>query len=98
MDRARKGLRLYRTARSGGGVYPWIFDHAVHFFASAEYFALDETIAEVYAVKAAGGASGSGAAHDPYAAAEVDIPLITWKYQDESMQGVWMRAERLNGK
>ena len=85
-------------ARSGGGAYPWIFDHAVHFFASAEYFALDETIAEVYAVKAAGGASGSGAAHDPYAAAEVDIPLITWKYQDESMQGVWMRAERLNGK
>ena len=25
--------------RSGGGAYPWIFDHAVHFFASAEYFA-----------------------------------------------------------
>ena len=40
----------------------------------------------------------SGAAHDPYQKAEVDIPIITWKYQDEGVQGVWMRAERLNGK
>lgn len=86
------------AAKSGGGAFPWIFDHAVHFFAAAEYFALDETIAEVYAVKARGGAGDRGATHDPYAAAEVDIPLITWKYQDEGMQGVWMRAERLNGK
>ena len=85
-------------AQSGGGAYPWIFDHAVHFFAAAEYFALDETIAEVYAIRAKGGDGQGGAAHDPYAAAEVDIPLITWKYQDEELQGVWMRAERLNGK
>ena len=76
------------------------FDHAVHFFAAAEYFALDEPIAEIYAVRAEAGIQvrQSGAAHDPYAAAEVDIPIITWKYQDEGMQGVWMRAERLNGK
>ena len=56
------------AAKSGGGAYPWIFDHAVHFFAAAEYFALDEPIAEVYAVRAqrAGIEQQSGAAHDPY--------------------------------
>jgi predicted dehydrogenase len=88
------------AAKSGGGAYPWIFDHAVHFFAAAEYFALDEPIAEIYAVRAqrAGIEPQSGAAHDPYQKAEVDIPIITWKYQDEGVQGVWMRAERLNGK
>ncbi len=88
------------AVKSGGGVYPWIFDHAVHFFAAAEYFALDETIAEIYAVQAHSGGQEryGGAAHDPYAKPEVDIPIITWKYLDEAMQGVWMRAERLNGK
>ena len=88
------------ATQSGGGAHPWIFDHAVHFFAAAEYFALDEPIAEVYAVQAQsqGAALRTGAAHDPYQGAEVDIPIITWRYQDEAMQGVWMRAERLNGK
>lgn len=86
--------------RSGGGAYPWIFDHAVHFFAAAEYFLLDAQIAEVYAVQAKGRARSGrgGAAHDPYSVAEVDIPIITWRYADEECQGVWMRAERLNGK
>jgi predicted dehydrogenase len=28
----------------------------------------------------------------------VDIPIITWRYEDPACQGVWMRAERLNGK
>ncbi len=27
-----------------------------------------------------------------------DFPLITWTYDDPACQGVWMRAERLNGK
>jgi predicted dehydrogenase len=86
--------------QSGGGAYPWIFDHAVHFFASAEYFMLDGKIDEVYAVQATGASSEgpSGAAHDPYATAEVDIPIITWKFAESDCQGVWMRAERLNGK
>jgi predicted dehydrogenase len=86
--------------QSGGGAYPWIFDHAVHFFAAAEYFMLDGKIDEVYAVQATGASSGgpSGAAHDPYATAEVDIPIITWKFEERDCQGVWVRAERLNGK
>jgi predicted dehydrogenase len=86
--------------KSGGGDYHWIFDHAVHFFATAEYLMLDQKVAEVYAVKATGKGrmQKSGAANDPYATATVDIPLITWVYADPDRQGVWMRAERLNGK
>lgn len=86
--------------KSGGGDYPWIYDHAVHFFATAEYLTLDGRIAEVYAVasRTSGTRRMRGAAHDPYASSEVDIPIIAWKYEDTECQGVWMRAERLNGK
>ena len=86
--------------KSGGGDYPWIFDHAVHFFATAEYFMPGQTIGEVYAVAATNRAAPKkrGAGHDPYATAEVDIPIITWTYEDPACQGVWLRAERLNGK
>jgi predicted dehydrogenase len=86
-------------AKSGGVRYPWIFDHAVHFFAAAEYFMLDTPIAEVYAVRAdkARASKQAGASHDPYTTPEVDIPIITWQYSDTECQGVWMRAERLSG-
>ena len=86
--------------KSGGGDYPWVFDHAVHFFATAEYMVPGQRIAEVYAVRASGRdvARGRGAVHDPYTTPDVDIPLITWTYDDPARQGVWMRAERLNGK
>lgn len=85
---------------SGGGDYPWIFDHAVHFLSAAEYFMPGQRISEVYAVAASGhtGARRTGASHDPYTTAELDIPIITWKYEDPARQGIWMRAERLNGK
>ena len=87
-------------AQSGGGRYPWMFDHAVHFFATAEYLMADATIAEVFAVVAAGSGGGrrAGASHDPYLTAELDIPIITWRYEDAERQGVWMRADPLNGK
>ncbi len=87
-------------AQSGGGRYPWMFDHAVHFFATAEYLMEDATIDEVYAVVAAasGGGRPAGASHDPYRTAELDIPIITWRYEDVERQGVWMRADPLNGK
>ena len=86
--------------KSGGGDYPWIYDHAVHFFATAEYLALEKRVSEVFAVTSRAGqrARSSGAAHDPYETAEADIPIITWKYEGGDCQGVWMRAERLNGK
>ena len=96
---ADRGWRI-DGEKSGGGDFPWIFDHAVHFFAAAEYFMLDQPIVEVYAMAATDlpRARQRGAAHDPYATVEVDIPLITWRYETPAAQGVWMRAERLNGK
>ena len=33
---------------SGGGRFPWIFDHAVHLFATAEFFMQDCRISEVH--------------------------------------------------
>ena len=86
--------------KSGGGKFPWIFDHAVHFFAVAEYLMPGTKISAVMAITARHAASQqrNGAKHDPYASAETDIPLIVWKYEDPECQGVWMRAERLNGK
>jgi len=86
--------------KSGGGDYPWIYDHAVHFFATAEYFVPGQSVAEVHAVSSVSrrAAKRRGAAHDPYATSKVDIPIITWRYADPACQGVWMRAERLNGK
>ena len=87
-------------AQSGGGRYPWMFDHAVHFFATAEYLMEDATIDEVYAVVATGSGARrrAGASHDPYKTEESDIPIITWRYADAERQGVWMRADPLNGK
>lgn len=92
--------RLDPEKSGGGGDYPWIYDHAVHFFAAAEYFMPGHRVDEVYAVKATcrSVSKRSGAAHDPYATADVDIPIICWQYEDTDCQGVWMRAERLNGK
>lgn len=86
--------------QSGGGDYPWIFDHAGHFFICGEYLMQDQAIAEIYAVAARDTRSErrAGASHDPYTTAQVDIPIITWKYEDPSLQGLWARAERLNGK
>ena len=86
--------------KSGGGGYPWIFDHAVHFFSSAEYFVPGKKIQEVYAIPSRDPKSRRlrGAKHDPYMTQETDIPMITWRYDDPAFQGVWMRAERLNGK
>ena len=85
--------------QSGGGNYPWIYDHAVHFFATAEYLTLDQRIASVHAVTSKTATAGqSGAKHDPYTMAATDIPIITWSYENPAYQGVWMRAEPLNGK
>ena len=86
--------------QSGGGEFPWIYDHAVHFFATAEYLMLDQRIGEVHAVVATakGAPKKSGATHDPYTTAEIDVPIIVWRYEDTDRHGVWVRAERLNGK
>ena len=85
---------------SGGGRYPWIFDHAVHFFATAEFFALEDPIEQVFALRAEGveGHAQGGARHDPYAEGGVDVPIITWQHASGRCQGIWTRSERLNGQ
>lgn len=101
--------------KSGGGGFPWIFDHAVHFFAAAEFFLLGEPVTEVYALaagqppseastrrtrtsEALTGRTRTGASHDPYTSAELDIPLLVWKHGYGQSQGLWTRAERLNNR
>jgi len=94
------------TTRAGGAGFPWMFDHCVHFFATAEYLMNDSRIKEVYSLK--GDISWMNDAqqdnidhaemniYQPEAAG--DIPIMTWTYDDPACQGVWMRAEALNGK
>ncbi len=65
--------------QSGGGEYPWIFDHAVHFFSAAEYLLQGEHRRAVTS-RDPGGPKRQGAAHDPYTAPGVDIPIITWTF------------------
>ncbi|MCZ6634206.1 MAG: Gfo/Idh/MocA family oxidoreductase, partial [bacterium] len=72
---------------SGGGNYTWIFGHAVHFFAAAEYFMQDLKIVEVYSLS---GTCLHQGTHQP------EIPIMTWTYEDSDCQGVWMRAEPSN--
>jgi predicted dehydrogenase len=100
-----RGWRM-DTTRAGGAGFPWMFDHCVHFFATAEYLMNDSRIKEVYSLK--GDISWMNDAqqdnidhaemniYQPEAAG--DIPIITWTYDDPACQGVWMRAEALNGK
>mgnify|MGYP001158541438 FL=1 len=86
--------------KSGGGDYPWLFDISVHFFAIAEHLMLGETIQEVFSVSSSEMPLNSKMklTDDPYTLSSNDIPLITWKYRTPYKQGVWMRAEPLNGK
>ena len=85
---------------AGGSEFPWIFDHSVHFFSAAEFFMNNTPIYEIYAIKSDNTKIQNqiGASHDPYGMSKYDIPIITWKYEDHACQGIWTRAERLNGK
>ena len=77
------GDMSWRTdpTRAGGGGYPWMFDHCVHFFAVAECMFNNSPVKEVYAVKV-------GAAHENY-----DVPMIVWKHEDSECHGIWMGAK-----
>jgi predicted dehydrogenase len=95
---AERGWRV-DPKKSGGGDYPWIFDHVVHFFATAEYLMPGERVSQVHSVSSTiHGPARSGASHDPYSTPSIDIPIYTWTYENRDCQGVWARAERLNGK
>lgn len=39
------------SSKAGGNGFPWMFDHCVHFFSTAEYLMNDSKIKEVYSLK-----------------------------------------------
>ena len=95
------------SGKAGGNGFPWQFDHNIHFFATAQYLMNDSPVKKVYSVKAdnswlrdtAQVGSGKKAQDKLYEVTTADdIPLMTWTYEDPACQGVWMRAEHLNGK
>ncbi|MGN1347242.1 MAG: Gfo/Idh/MocA family protein [Eubacteriales bacterium] len=94
------------SAKAGGNGFPWMFDHCVHFFSTAEYLMNGSKIKEVYSVKSdltwmneqQKHAVENGKMHLYGTNAAGDIPVMTWTYEDSACQGVWMRAEYLNGK
>ncbi|MFN0190598.1 MAG: Gfo/Idh/MocA family protein [Aestuariivirga sp.] len=102
---AHRGWRM-DTKRAGGAGFPWLFDHCVHFFATAEYLMGGSKINQVYALKSDISWMNDARQHTPGNSemniyrpeAAGDIPIITWTYEDAACQGVWMRAEPLNGK
>ena len=97
-----RGWRI-DSKKAGGAGFPWMFDHCVHFFATAEYL-MGARIEEVYALKSniswmkAAYHVDEGETHVYRPEDSGDIPIITWTYDDPACQGVWMRAETLNGK
>jgi predicted dehydrogenase len=100
-----RGWRM-DTKKAGGAGFPWMFDHCVHFFAAAEYLMNDSKIKQVYSLKSDISWMSDATKHEVDDAEmniyqpekEGDIPIMTWTYEDPACQGVWMRAEALNGK
>ena len=85
--------------QSGGGDYPWVFDHAVHFFAAAEYFMLDLAITEVYSVPGTRRIQpDSELSQASTSVPRLDVPIITFRFEDSDCQGVWTSAEKQSGK
>jgi len=78
--------------QSGGGAYPWVFDHAVHLFASSQSLMMDLEIGSITALPATYPGKSGG---DAYTAKDYsDIPIITWQFKDPRKQGIWVRAEK----
>ncbi|MGN1142048.1 MAG: Gfo/Idh/MocA family protein [Oliverpabstia sp.] len=94
------------SKKAGGNGFPWMYDHCVHFFSTAEYLMNDSKIKEVYSLKSDLTWMNEKQKHKVendkmhlYGTnAAGDIPIMTWTYEDSACQGVWMRAEYLNGK
>jgi predicted dehydrogenase len=100
-----RGWRM-DSKKAGGAGFPWMFDHCVHFFATAKYLMNDSRIKEVYSLKSDISWMNDETQHaidhsemNIYQPERVgDIPIMTWTYEDPACQGIWMRAEALNGK
>jgi len=108
ISRGAGGDRTWRmdSAKAGGNGFPWMFDHCVHFFSTAEYLMNDAKIKEVYSLMSdlswieerQKRKVDDSKMHLYGINTAGDIPIMTWTYDDPACQGVWMRAEYLNGK
>jgi predicted dehydrogenase len=100
-----RGWRM-DSKKAGGAGFPWMYDHCVHFFATAKYLMNDSRISGVYALRSDISWMADEKQHkidrsemniyQPEKSG--DIPIMTWTYEDTACQGIWMRAEALNGK
>lgn len=94
------------SKKAGGNGFPWMFDHCVHFFSTAEYLMEDKAINEVYSLKSNISWMNEQQKHKVESNkmhlygtnAAGDIPIMVWNYEGSDCQGIWMRAEYLNGK
>lgn len=76
---------------SGGGRFPWIMDHAPHFFATARFFATSADVVSVTAhsqTRATGSERGSGRGSPTGQA----ITTVAWSF-DNGVDSAWSQIE-----
>ena len=76
---------------SGGGNYPWIMDHAPHFFATARYFAGETTVVSVTA-HAQQGQTASERVSGTGAPTGQAITSVAWSF-DNGIDSTWNQVE-----
>ena len=109
--RDRTNMEKWRedSGKAGGNGFPWQFDHNIHFFAMAQYLMNGSPVKNVHSLKASyprlrdevGARPGvdEAVSENFYEVGTVaDFPIMTWAHEDPACLGVWVRAERLNGK
>ena len=73
--------------KSGGGDYPWLMDHAVHFFAAARYLMNDADITKVLSLSRPWQRGGQKGLRT--------VSALSWQYEGEESYGIWSRADEL---
>lgn len=76
---------------SGGGKFPWIMDHAPHFFAVARYFASGSAIRSVTAHSQMG-STESGSVSGTGAPTGQAITSVEWSFES-GVEGSWRQVE-----
>jgi predicted dehydrogenase len=85
------------SAKAGGGGYPWLFDHCVHFFSVAEYLFNNSPVREIYSLRAKNTSAGTEKINT-MTDRDKEVPMIVWTHEDQVCHGVWMSAEPDNGR
>ncbi|MBT5319359.1 MAG: Gfo/Idh/MocA family oxidoreductase, partial [Chloroflexi bacterium] len=75
----------YDPALSGGGDFPWMMDHAPHFFATARLFNGMTAIERVNALPRPHGEGREAHLRG--------VTAVTWMYEGGEADGIWMQAD-----